>query len=197
MAIEDGAIPTEMLQCLPESDEIVIEIKKLEGYAEIQRATMKRPEFSEVLDFYKKGLELKGYSTKLAWLFRENIIVQPERRKYKFLINPKANSPNDNIELIYNELRRRNWEIFVYTFITLEEQTYVTIAGDDYDFEESEGDIDVNNWGIKFGFGDPINTEKAEIEFVTSTTHWKKLMKKESSSIGPFDYFYLAKELLK
>ena len=32
LPMEDRAVPTEMLQCLPESDEIIIEIKKIEGY---------------------------------------------------------------------------------------------------------------------------------------------------------------------
>ena len=32
LPIEDRAVPTEMLQCLPESDEIVIEMKEIEDY---------------------------------------------------------------------------------------------------------------------------------------------------------------------
>ena len=32
LPIEDKAVPTELIQCLPESDEIVIEMKKIEDY---------------------------------------------------------------------------------------------------------------------------------------------------------------------
>ncbi len=151
-----------------------------------------RPEFEIAIDFFKRALIEKGFSGNLQWLFRENILAkQGSRNRYKFVLNPDLNKPNENVKEIYNKLREGNNEIFFFTFIKDKDLTYVTIAGDDFDFEIEEGDLLKEEWNLKFGFSSYYDFELDEIE-VVAEDKWSDMQKQETKDIGPFDYFYLA-----
>ena len=150
-----------------------------------------RPEFKIAFDFFKTSLVGKGFSNNIHWLFRENILVKTGTKgRYKFILNPDLNKPNEIVKTIYDKLKDENSEIFFYTFIKGEDCTYATIAGDDYDFEIDEGDLKKEEWGLKFGFSRYFDLAKDEIEFAEE--RWDELKRKEIKNIGPFDYFYLA-----
>ena len=150
-----------------------------------------RPEFKIAYDFFQRALIEKGYSGNVYWLFRENILVKKGTKgRYKFILNPDLNKPNENVNTVYDKLKEENREIFFYTFIRDENCTYATIAGDDFDFEIEEGDIINEDWNLKFGFSNCLDIKENEIEFAEQ--EWSKMKKNETKDIGPFDYFYLA-----
>lgn len=106
-----------------------------------------RPDFNTAINFYKSKFGEKGLHGSLKWLFRENIIAENgEGNRYKFFINRHLNNPSANVEFIYNELVKRNAEIYFFTFIRSETETYATIAGDDFDFTEEPDDYFVHEW---------------------------------------------------
>ena len=153
-----------------------------------------RPEFKIAYDFFRRALIEKGFSGNIHWLFRENILVKKGTKlRYKFILNPDLNKPNENVKTIYDKLKDGNREIFFYTFIKGEDRTYVTIAGDDYDFEIDEGDLLNEEWNLKFGLSNYFDIKEDEIEFASEG--WNEMKKKETKDIGPFDYFYLAEYL--
>jgi hypothetical protein len=150
-----------------------------------------RPEFDIANDFFQRSLIKKGFSGNIHWLFRENILVKKgEKERYKFILNPDLNEPNEKVKTIYDKLKDSNREIFFYTFIKGQDFTYATIAGEDYDFEIDEGDLIKEEWNLKFGFSSYFDLDENEIEFVEEG--WNKMNNKETKDIGPFDYFYLA-----
>ncbi len=86
-------------------------------------------------------------------LFRENILVRKENlRRYKFIANAKRNEPNESVRTNYEKLQIENQEILYISFIRDEDCTYATSAGDDFDFENDEGDLLRREWYLKFGF---------------------------------------------
>jgi hypothetical protein len=150
-----------------------------------------RPEFDIAIEFFTKSLITKGFSENVRWLFRENIVVNKgEIGRYKLTLNPNLNTPNARAKSIYDQLKEGEREIFFYTFIKGGDVTYVTIAGDDYDFDIDEGDLKIEEWNLKFGFNGHFNLDSDHIEFVEEG--WDELKEKETKDIGPFDYFYLA-----
>jgi len=152
-----------------------------------------RPKFDIAIDFFKRILIEKGFSGNVKWLFRENILVKKgDNSRYKFILNPEENKPNELVETIYEKLKENNQEIFFYTFIKGNDFTYVTIASDDYDFESEEGDVIRKDWNLKFGFSNYWDFGKDEIQLLSETDEWTEMKRKETKDIGPFDYFYMA-----
>lgn len=155
---------------------------------------MAEPNFKTLLEFYKENLTKNGFSPNLVWIFRENVIVHSGKKaRYRFYINPMINPiTEDKLEKIYNYLKSTNGLIFIYTFIKDIDRTYVTIASDDYDFEDQNGDLKMADCDVLFGysrFWDFANTSD-EIEVVNDINFWNKLKELKFNDIGPFDYFY-------
>ncbi len=152
-----------------------------------------RPEFDIAVDFFKRSLIDKGFSGNIQWLFRENILVKKgNRNRYSFTLNIELNEPNKLVRTVYDRLKKDNREIFFFTFIKADDLTYVTIAGEDYDFEMEDGDIFKREWDLKLGYNCFWDFKQDEIKIQTDTQKWTKMKNNESKDIGPFDYFYVS-----
>jgi len=129
----------------------------------------------------------------MKWFYRENLLVkQGSKERFKFILNTELNEPDDLVEIAYNKLKANNQEIFFYTFIKAKDFTYVTIAGDDFNFVEDEGDVLREDWQLKYGFSYYWDLDKDGIQLQSTTDEWIKMKETKVKDIGSFDYFYKA-----
>jgi len=143
-------------------------------------APISRPDLKDALAAWKKTLTERGLSSKLLWLFEENLCFEKKpdvpggvHIGFQTRFSPV---PQEALEIAYEHFCEADARIVFYRLGESGGRSVCILLGDEWfdDKRESDGFVLRNEWGISFYPG-----QKIEIEEITDMRRWVRRVRRE------------------